>query len=124
MKVLIVDDSSTMRKIISAALNDKGDFTLETAVDGADAESKVLSFQPDLILLDWNMPNVSGIDFLKKYRASGATTPVIMVTTEAEKPRVIEAIKAGANNYCIKPFTPEDLLKRIGDTMAAKSKAA
>jgi two-component system chemotaxis response regulator CheY len=69
------------------------------------------------------MPNVDGISFVKQYRARGRKTPIVMVTTEAEKARVIEAIKAGVNNYVVKPFTPESLSARIQETMA-KAKAA
>ncbi len=67
--------------------------------------------------MDWNMPNMLGIDAVKAIRAAGKTVPVIMVTTEAEKSRVIDALKAGANNYVIKPFEPDTLLKKISDTL-------
>ena len=71
----------------------------------------------DLVLLDWNMPEMSGIDALKGIRAKGLKVPVIMVTTEAEKARVIEAVKSGANNYIIKPFTPEGIEEKIKKTL-------
>ena len=123
MKVLLVDDSKTMRNIQKSILTQLGVTELEEACDGLDALSKVNSFSPDLILLDWNMPNMDGLTFIKEYRGSGATTPVIMVTTEGEKSRVIEAIKAGVNNYVIKPFTPEVLNQRIKETLS-RSEAA
>ncbi len=124
MKTLIVDDSNTMRMIISSTLKKIGGHTIETACDGKDALSKASAFKPDLILLDWNMPNMNGLDFLKAFRAAGAKTPVIMVTTEAEKTRVIQAVQAGANNYLVKPFTADQLSKRVADTMAKVKKAA
>ncbi|CAE7200831.1 cheY [Symbiodinium necroappetens] len=123
MKVLLVDDSKTMRNIQKSILTQLGVTAMEEACDGLDALSKVNSFSPDLILLDWNMPNMDGLTFIKEYRGSGATTPVIMVTTEGEKSRVIEAIKAGVNNYVIKPFTPDVLNQRIKETLA-KAQAA
>lgn len=118
MKILLVDDSKTMRNIQRGILMQMGHTEIEEAVDGLDALSKTGSFTPDLLLVDWNMPNMDGLTFVKKYRATGSRTPIIMVTTEAEKARVIEAIKAGVNNYVVKPFTPDVLSQRIEETLA------
>lgn len=118
MKVMLVDDSKTMRNIQRGILGQLGYTEIEEAVDGQDALDKVDAFAPDLILLDWNMPNMDGITFVKEYRGAGKTTPIIMVTTEAEKSRVVEAIKAGVNNYVVKPFTPNVLGERIQETMS------
>jgi two-component system, chemotaxis family, chemotaxis protein CheY len=123
MKILLVDDSKTMRNIQKSVLAQLGHTTVEEACDGQDALSKVGAFQPDLILVDWNMPNMDGLTFVKHFRQTNKNTPLIMVTTESEKARVIEAIKAGVNNYVIKPFTPDLLSQRIGETMS-KVKAA
>lgn len=123
LRILLVDDSKTIRGICRRALTEIGHSTVEEAADGVEALAKCETFNPELILLDWNMPNMDGLSFLKTYRAQGKKTPIIMVTTEAEKTRVIEAIKAGVNNYCIKPFTVDSLSQRINDTMA-KVKAA
>ena len=123
MKIMLVDDSKTMRNIQKNILSQLGYTEVEEACDGQDALNKAAAFKPDLILLDWNMPNVDGLTFAKTYRSQGHATPIIMVTTEAEKARVIEAIKAGVNNYVIKPFTPEILGKRVEETMA-KARAA
>lgn len=117
MKVLLIDDSKTMRNIQKGILTQLGYTELEEAADGLDALSKVGAFQPELLLVDWNMPNMDGLTFVQKYRASGATAPIIMVTTEAEKARVVEAIKAGVNNYVVKPFTPDVLSERIRETL-------
>ncbi len=76
-----------------------------------------------MILLDWNMPKMSGIDALRAIRQSGNKTPVIMVTTEAEKLRVIEAIKTGANDYLIKPFSPDQLAAKVKNLVGAASAA-
>ena len=117
MKILLVDDSKTMRNIQKSILTQLGHTELEEACDGQDALSKLGAFAPDLILLDWNMPNMDGLTFVKEFRKANTTTPVIMVTTESERSRVVEAIKAGVNNYVVKPFTPDVLSQRIGETM-------
>lgn len=118
MKILLVDDSKTMRNIQKSVLSQLGYSEIEEACDGQDALSKVKAFGPDLLLVDWNMPNMDGLSFVKAYRQNDKTTPIIMVTTEAEKSRVIEAIKAGVNNYVVKPFTPDLLSQRIQETLA------
>ncbi|HEX8877344.1 MAG TPA: response regulator [Phycisphaerales bacterium] len=118
MKILLIDDSKTMRNIQKSVLAQLGHTTVEEACDGQDALSKVGAYKPDLILVDWNMPNMDGLTFVKTYRQTNKSTPMIMVTTEAEKARVIEAIKAGVNNYVVKPFTPDLLSQRINETLA------
>lgn len=118
MRVLVVDDSKTMRNIVKGVLGTIGVTAIEEAGDGQDALSRVDAFKPDVILLDWNMPVMDGITFVRTYRAKNKTTPIIMVTTEAEKSRVMEAIQAGVNNYAVKPFSPESLSKVIETTMA------
>jgi two-component system, chemotaxis family, chemotaxis protein CheY len=117
MKILLIDDSKTMRNIQRSILTQMGHTQIEEAQDGLDALSKVGGFSPDLILVDWNMPNMDGLTFVKQFRAKGLKTPIIMVTTEAEKTRVIDAIKAGVNNYVVKPFTPDVLGQRIAETL-------
>ncbi|MBS0198684.1 MAG: response regulator [Planctomycetes bacterium] len=117
MRVLLVDDSKVMRNVEKGILAKLGLTDVEEAGNGAEALTKVESYQPELILLDWNMPVMDGLTFLTTIRGQGNKTPVIMVTTEAEKTRVLDAIKAGVNNYCIKPFTPETLSKCIEKTV-------
>jgi two-component system chemotaxis response regulator CheY len=121
MKILLVDDSKTMRSIQKSVLGQLGYSEIEEACDGQDALSKVGAFEPDLMLVDWNMPIMDGITFVKKIRVNDKTTPIIMVTTESEKTRVIEAIKAGVNNYVVKPFTPDSLSQRINETLTKKA---
>lgn len=118
MRIMLIDDSKTMRNIQKSVLKQLGYTEVEEACDGQDALSKVAAFQPDLCLVDWNMPNMDGLSFVKAFRQQNKNTPLIMVTTEAEKSRVIEAIKAGVNNYVVKPFTPDLLSERITETLA------
>ncbi|MGE5607774.1 MAG: response regulator [Bacillota bacterium] len=125
MKVLLVDDSRTMRNIQKKVLGALGPVEFSEAGDGVEALS-VIAATPtgfDLVLVDWNMPNMDGHTLVQKIREKDKKTPLIMVTTEAEKTRVIDAIKAGVNNYVVKPFTPEALLERVNQTLA-KLKAA
>ncbi|MBL4700039.1 MAG: response regulator [Phycisphaeraceae bacterium] len=124
MKIMLVDDSKTMRSIQKGILTQMGHTDLVEACDGQDALSKVFAEKPDLILLDWNMPNMDGLSFLQAYRQKDKATPVIMVTTEAEKHRVVDALKAGVNNYVVKPFTPDALSSKIELTMQKCGKAA
>ena len=124
MRIMLIDDSKTMRSIQKAVLAQIGVTETEEACDGQDALSKVNAFKPDLILVDWNMPNMDGLTFVKAYRQFNKSTPLVMVTTEAEKARVIEAIKAGVNNYVVKPFTPDLLSQRIRETLERTRQAA
>ena len=117
MKILLVDDSKTMRNIQKSVLSQLGFTEIEEACDGQDALSKIGAFEPELLLVDWNMPNMDGLTFVKKFRQNDKTTPIIMVTTETERARVVEAIKAGVNNYVVKPFTPDLLSQRINETL-------
>lgn len=115
---MLVDDSRTMRSIQRAVLTELGHSDIEEACDGQDALSKVWAFKPDLLLVDWNMPNMDGLSFVKVFRAKDKTTPIIMVTCEKEKGRVVEAIQAGVNNYVAKPFTPDLLSQRLQETLS------
>ena len=118
MKALVVDDSAVMRKLLVGALN-RADITdVDQVGDGAAAVQAVGQSDYEIILMDWNMPNMLGIDAVRAIRAAGKTMPIIMVTTEAEKSRVVEAIKAGANNYIIKPFEPQTIISKIQEAMA------
>lgn len=123
MKALVVDDSLTIRRIIIKALGIVGVADTVEASDGAEAVKLAGEQSFDLILLDWNMPKMSGIDVLRTLRQGGNKTPVVMVTTEAEKSRVIEAIKCGANEYLIKPFSPDQLAAKVRTLVGAAAPA-
>ena len=118
MRIMLIDDSRTMRNIQKSVLASLGYSEVAEACDGQDALSKIGAFEPELCLVDWNMPVMDGLTFVRTFRKDNKTTPLIMVTTEAEKGRVIEAIKAGVQNYVVKPFTPDLLCQRINETLA------
>ncbi len=117
MRILIVDDSSTMRRIIGNVVMQLGfsrdDF--DEAEDGVKAWKILSENQYDIILTDWNMPNMNGLELVKKVRAEGnhQKTPIIMITTEGGKGEVITALKAGVNNYIVKPFSAEILKEKL-----------
>ncbi len=112
-KVLVADDSGVMRKIIVRSLNAFNVTDIMEAPDGAQAWDLFQKNPFSLVLTDWNMPNMSGIELLRAIRGSGSDVPVILVTTEAEKTRVLEAIEAGVSDYLVKPFEPEVLRTKL-----------
>ncbi len=118
MKIMLVDDSRTIRNIQKKTLQQLGHTDIVEAEDGAVALAKFNEQAPDLMLIDWNMPNMNGLTLIQKIREANKTIPLIMCTTEAEKSRILEALKAGVNNYIVKPFTAESLGEKIGQTMA------
>ena len=121
MKILIVDDSSTMRRIIGNVVMQLG-FSKESydeAEDGLKAWNLLKENNYDVILTDWNMPNMNGLELVKKVRMEGThqKTPIIMITTEGGKSEVIEALKAGVNNYIVKPFPAETLKEKLDSVL-------
>ncbi len=114
--ILIVDDSSTMRKIISRSLRQAGlavDEIFE-AGDGVEGLNVLGSKNVDLILSDINMPNMDGLEFIKQVRANGKTVPIVMITTEGGEDILKEAIASGASDSIKKPFTPDQLGQKLG----------
>lgn len=112
-KVLVVDDSGTMRKIVIRALNHVGLMDTIEAGDGVEGLTTFQANSISLVMTDWNMPNKTGLELAKDIRALGSKVPIIMITTESEKERVLEAIKAGVNDYLMKPFTQEVLQEKL-----------
>lgn len=116
-KTLVVDDMMTMRKLVRSVCKEIGLTDVTEAADGALAWTALETANPpfQLIISDWNMPNMTGLDFLKKCRADArfAKLPFILVTAEAEQHQVIEAVRAGVSNYVIKPFTPDALKAKL-----------
>lgn len=115
MKILVVDDFSTMRRIIRNILREIGYNNVDEADDGSTALEKLKSSKFDFVVTDWNMPNMPGIELLKAIRQDEVlkNTPVLMVTAEAAKENVVTAVAAGVNNYIVKPFTAAALKDRI-----------
>lgn len=117
MRILLIDDSATMRRIQKTQVNGLGINDVVEAGDGEEGLKRLKESMPvDMIMLDWNMPVMDGLTFLKKLRADNTykDVKVIMCTSESEKTKVVEALKAGANNYLVKPFTPEALKEKLG----------
>lgn len=115
MKILIVDDFSTMRRIIKNLLRDLGFSNTHEADDGVTALPMLRSGDFDFLITDWNMPGMSGIELLRAVREDDKlnTLPVLMVTAEAKRDQIIEAAKAGVNGYVVKPFTAAALKEKI-----------
>jgi len=115
MKILVVDDLSTMRSIIKNLLLDLGFDNTQEARDGTSALTMLRNGNFDFLVTDWNMPGMSGIDLLKAVRADArlASLPVLMVTAESKREQIIEAAQAGVNGYIVKPFTAVTLKAKI-----------
>ena len=124
LKILVVDDFPTMRRIIRNLLKDLGYENVDEAEDGAMGLEKLRNGSFDFVVSDWNMPNLDGLEMLKQIRADAALSklPVLMVTAEAKKENIIAAAQAGANGYVVKPFTAatlEEKLNKIFEKMGS-----
>ncbi len=115
MKILIVDDFSTMRRIIKNLLRDLGFTNTQEADDGSTGLPMLQSGNYDFLITDWNMPGMTGLDLLKAVRADSrlAKLPVLLVTAESKREQIIEAAQAGVNGYVVKPFTATTLEEKI-----------
>jgi two-component system chemotaxis response regulator CheY len=128
MRFLVVDDFSTMRRIVRNLLKELGYTNADEAEDGSIALAKLKSEKFDFVVSDWNMPNMTGIELLKRIRAEPSIKdlPVLMITAEARKENIIEAAQSGANGYIVKPFTAATLdekLTKIFKALDAKKAA-
>ncbi|MEA3221954.1 MAG: response regulator [Thermodesulfobacteriota bacterium] len=123
MKILVIDDFSTMRKIVKGILRQLNFNNIVEADDGSTGLNVLQNEQVDLIICDWNMPKVTGLELLKVIRADDALReiPFLMVTAEAKQENIVEAVKAGVNNYVVKPFTSEILDKKIKQIFSKSS---
>jgi two-component system chemotaxis response regulator CheY len=115
MKFLVVDDFSTMRRIVRNLLKELGFTNVDEAEDGVIALQKLKSSDFDFVVTDWNMPNMTGIELLRAIRGDSALKglPVLMITAEAKKENIIEAAQAGASGYIVKPFTAGTLGEKL-----------
>lgn len=119
MKVLVVDDSGVMRKIISRALGELGINDVEEAGDGQQALAVFGDGTGiDLVITDWNMPVMNGLELVQAIRGTGNRVPIVMVTTKSERENVLEAIQAGINDYVVKPFERENLREKLDRLVA------
>lgn len=117
MRAMLIDDSAAMRAILRSALRDLGFTTIEEASDGQDALSRAGAFGPNLVLVDLDLPVLDGISFVRAFRRLHARVPVLIVSADASRERVMEAAQAGASGYLIKPFTPAALCERVRRAM-------
>jgi two-component system, chemotaxis family, chemotaxis protein CheY len=126
MNFLVVDDFSTMRRIIKSLLSDMGHNNVAEADDGNTAMPLLKAGNIDFLITDWNMPGMGGLDLLKFVRSDTrmAKMPVLLLTAEAKREQIVEAVKAGVNGYVIKPFTPITLREKIEKIIAAQPAAA
>ncbi len=124
IKILVVDDMATMRRIIKGLLEQLGFKNIDEAEDGKVALQKLKSQKYDFVITDWNMPNMTGLELVQEIRKDPElkSLPVLMVTAEAKKENVLLAIKAGVNNYIVKPFTAEVLKEKIEKIFSAMKK--
>lgn len=115
MKILIVDDFATMRRIMKNILKQIGFSNIIEADDGTTAMEELKKTAVDLIISDWNMPKMTGLDLLKSVRGTDGLkdVPFLMVTAEAQKQNVIDAVQAGVTNYVVKPFTAEAISEKL-----------
>ncbi|MBX3414253.1 MAG: response regulator [Pirellulales bacterium] len=113
MNVLVADDSRMMRNVIRRCLESLGVGSVLEAEDGAEALRVFSDNSVDMVITDWNMPNKTGLELLREIRERGSKVPVLMVTTEAEKSRIIEAAQAGVSDYLAKPFDNETLRQKL-----------
>ena len=124
LKFLVVDDFSTMRRIIKNLLHDLGYSNVTEADDGKTALPMLQAGDFDFLITDWNMPGMPGLDLIKAVRADSrlAKMPVLMLTAEAKRDQIIEAAQAGVNGYVIKPFTAEILKEKLDKILGAAGK--
>jgi len=126
MKFLVVDDFSTMRRIVKNCLQELGYTDITEADDGNTALPLLKAGAFEFLITDWNMPGMAGLDLLKAVRADAklAKLPVLMLTAEAKREQIIEAAQAGVSGYVIKPFTAATLKEKIDKILASKAAAA
>lgn len=115
MDILVVDDASTMRRIVRGLLRELSLKNIREAENGSDALEELRRKKADLVISDWNMPQMTGIELLRAIRSDTALkdVPVLMVTAEAKKENIMEAVQAGVNNYIVKPFSAETLQDKL-----------
>ncbi|CAN0617784.1 response regulator receiver protein [Burkholderia sp. lig30] len=124
MRILVVDDFPTMRRIVRNLLKELGYSNVDEAEDGAAGLARLRSGGFEFVISDWNMPNLDGLSMLKEIRADAALShlPVLMVTAESKKENIIAAAQAGASGYVVKPFTAATLDEKLGKILEKMAK--
>lgn len=117
MRGLVVDDSAVMRRIMSGALRGVDIADVDEVATGQEAVEAATQMAYDIILIEWTLPRMGGIEAVRAIRAKGVTTPIIMISTEAGKTNILEALKAGVQNYVIKPFDMNTLVMKIREVL-------
>ena len=125
LRFLVVDDFSTMRRIVRNLLKELGFTNVEEAEDGVDALQRLRDARFDFVISDWNMPNMTGIELLRQVRADASlrNLPLLMITAEAKKENIIEAAQAGASGYIVKPFTAATLDEKLNKIFLSMQKS-
>lgn len=115
MDVLVVDDAATMRRIVKGLLRELGIKNMREAENGSAALQELRKKKADLVVSDWNMPVMNGLDMLRAIRQDNdlKTLPVLMVTAEAKKENIVEALQAGVSSYIVKPFNAKTLEEKL-----------
>jgi len=113
MKALVADDSGIMRKIVARSLRAVGIDDILEAANGNEAAEAFQANSPDLLLIDWDMPGMSGLELVRAVRASGSKVPIIMLATDSQRGHVLSAIQAGVNDYVAKPFESHYLRAKL-----------
>lgn len=123
MRILLIDDSRTMRHLIKLVIAALGEHEVEEANNGFDGLIRAQSFRPDLVIVDGEMPGMSGIEFVHGFRADNPQTPVLLVSSDPDHQTRLDALSAGASACIVKPFTPDLLSQRISELTEAQAAA-
>jgi two-component system chemotaxis response regulator CheY len=124
MKALVADDSAVMRKVMTGVLGQCGFLSVVHAHDGKQAVEWAGQEEFDLVIMDWDLPIMSGMDAVRTMRSQGRTMPIIMLAAEADQHRVLEALKSGATNFIIKPFEPATVMAKVKAVLGAAGAGA
>jgi two-component system chemotaxis response regulator CheY len=124
MRILVVHESKTMRNVQKSVLAQLGHTDVDEACDGRDALDRIAAAAPDLVLIDASMRKMDGVTFLRTLRRSDRSTPVLLIAGECDRVSVVEAVKAGATDYLVKPISPEHLGQRIAEAAARTRSSA
>ena len=124
MRAMVIEDSDAMRAILRSVLHDLGFACIGEASDGQDGLSRCTAFRPDLVLVDRDLPTLDGLSIVRALRRVDGDLPIVMVSGESARERVVEAIGAGVNDYVVKPFTPTTIRAKLEPLLPANRRCA